>query len=76
MSTATIRIITGAVLILHGIGHAMALVPALNIFSTDAWNTRSWLLTGGIGLQFAQPRSSGRLAALGFGTSSTWSERG
>lgn len=54
MSTATIRIITGAVLILHGIGHAMALVPALNIFSTDSWNYRSWLLTGVIGDSFSR----------------------
>ena len=49
MSAATIRIITGAVLILHGIGHAMALFPALNIASTENWHFRSWLLTGLLG---------------------------
>ncbi len=45
MSAATIRIITGLVLIIHGIGHIMALLPALNIASTEKWNYRSWLLT-------------------------------
>ena len=49
MSTSTIRIITGLVLIIHGIGHAMAFFPALNIFSTDKWHYRSWLLSGFLG---------------------------
>lgn len=49
MSTSTIRIITGLVLIIHGIGHAMAFFPALNITSTDKWHYRSWLLTGLLG---------------------------
>jgi len=49
MSTSTIRIITGIVLIVHGIGHVMALLPALNITSTDKWHYRSWLLTGLLG---------------------------
>jgi hypothetical protein len=49
MSASTIRIITGLVLIVHGIGHAMALFPALNISSTEKWHYRSWLLTGLLG---------------------------
>jgi hypothetical protein len=49
MSASTIRIITGSVLILHGIGHVMALFPALNIASTESWHYRSWLLTGLLG---------------------------
>lgn len=49
MSTSTIRIITGFVLIIHGIGHAMAFFPALNLFSTDKWHHRSWLLSGLLG---------------------------
>ena len=49
MSTSTIRIITGLVLIVHGIGHAMAFFPALNIASTDKWHFRSWLLSGLLG---------------------------
>ncbi|MGD9091702.1 MAG: hypothetical protein PVF74_02560 [Anaerolineales bacterium] len=49
MSTSTIRIITGLVLIVHGIGHVMAFFPALNISSTDKWHYRSWLLTGLLG---------------------------
>ena len=46
MSTSTLRIITGLVLIIHGIGHFMALVPALNLFSSESWHYRSWLLGG------------------------------
>ena len=49
MSTSTIRIITGLVLIIHGIGHAMAFLPALNIFSNEKWHYRSWLLSGFLG---------------------------
>lgn len=49
MSTATLRTITGLVLIVHGIGHSMALLPALNIASTEKWHFRSWLLTGVLG---------------------------
>jgi hypothetical protein len=49
MSASTIRIITGLVLFVHGIGHVMALFPALNISSTDKWHYRSWLLTGLLG---------------------------
>ena len=49
MSTSTIRIITGLVLIVHGIGHAMALFPALNISSSKKWHHRSWLLSGFVG---------------------------
>ena len=49
MSESTIRIITGLVFIVHGIGHIMALLPALNISSTETWNYRSWLLSGILG---------------------------
>jgi hypothetical protein len=49
MSNSIIRIITGIVLIVHGIGHVMALLPALNITSTDKWHYRSWLLTRFLG---------------------------
>lgn len=49
MSTTTIRAIASLVLIVHGIGHAMALFPALNIASTEGWHYRSWLLTGALG---------------------------
>ena len=49
MSTSTIRIITALVLIIHGIGHAMAFFPALNVFSTEKWHHRSWLLSGFLG---------------------------
>ena len=49
MSASTIRLITGLVLIVHGIGHVMALLPALNITSTKTWHYRSWLLGGMLG---------------------------
>jgi hypothetical protein len=49
MSDSTIRLITGFVLIVHGIGHVMAFLPALNIASSDRWNYRSWLLSGFLG---------------------------
>jgi hypothetical protein len=44
MSTSTVRLVTGLVLIIHGIGHALAFFPALNIFSNEHWHYRSWLL--------------------------------
>lgn len=49
MSEHTIRIITALVFIVHGIGHLMALFPALNISSTERWHHRSWLLSGILG---------------------------
>ncbi len=49
MSASTIRLITGFVLIIHGIGHAMVFFPALNIFSNENWHYRSWLLNGVLG---------------------------
>lgn len=49
MSASTIRIITGLVLIVHGIGHVMAFFPALNWSSSEKWHYRSWLLSGILG---------------------------
>ena len=49
MSTSTIRIITGLILFIHGVGHAMAFFPALNIFSNEKWHYRSWLLSEFLG---------------------------
>jgi len=49
MSPTNLRIIIGLILFAHGIGHSMALFPALNITSTDSWHHRSWLLTPLIG---------------------------
>ncbi|MFN2198408.1 MAG: hypothetical protein ACK2UW_19970 [Anaerolineales bacterium] len=54
MSTTTIRILAGLVLIIHGIGHVMALLPAFNIASTEGWHYRSWLLTGILGESFSR----------------------
>jgi len=49
MSGLPLRTIIGLVLVIHGIGHAMAFVPALGIFSTENWHYRSWLISGVIG---------------------------
>ena len=49
MSPTTLRLIIGLVLLVHGIGHVMAFLPALNITSTNKWHHRSWLLTPVIG---------------------------
>lgn len=46
MSTSTVRFIIGFVLIVHGIGYSMAFFPALDIFSTEKWHTRSWVFSG------------------------------
>ena len=49
MSATALRLITGIVLIAHGIGYSLALFPAFNITSTDKWDTHSWLLSGLLG---------------------------
>jgi hypothetical protein len=49
MSATTLRLITGIVLIAHGIGYSLAFFPAFNIASTDKWDTHSWLLSGLLG---------------------------
>ncbi len=45
MSATTLRIIIALVLFIHGIGHAMAFLPALGLASTETWHPRSRLLT-------------------------------
>ena len=49
MSTSTVRLLTGLVLIIHGIGHALAFFPALNFFSNENWHYRSWLVSSVLG---------------------------
>jgi hypothetical protein len=39
------QIVFGAVLILHGIGHILGVMPLL-LNVSESWNTRSWLLSG------------------------------
>jgi hypothetical protein len=45
----TLRIIIAAVLFIHGIGHFMGIMPALQIVDIKGWNSHSWLLTPLIG---------------------------
>jgi hypothetical protein len=45
MSTAAIRIITGIVLMGHGIGHAMGILAVLGVKLSETHSPDSWLLT-------------------------------
>jgi hypothetical protein len=45
MSGTTLRIVTAVVLFIHGIGHIMGVLPALQLVDVNGWNSRSWLLT-------------------------------
>ncbi len=54
MSVTTLGIIIALVLFLHGIGHAMGLIPILGLGGTETWNAQSWLLTGLIGDTFSR----------------------
>lgn len=49
MSPKTMQIVVSAVLILHGIGHVMGILPAAGLLQTESWHSRSWLLTGALG---------------------------
>jgi hypothetical protein len=49
MSPTTLRFIIAAVLLIHGIGHTMAIFPAMGASPSEGWNTHSWLLSGLIG---------------------------
>jgi len=57
MSNTTLRIIIGAALSLHGLGHVMGAIPALRLFTVTEsspamlkrWSSRSWLLTDPLG---------------------------
>jgi hypothetical protein len=54
MSNAQLRILIGLVLVVHTIGHGLAFFPALGIFSSDTWHSRSWLLTEPLGANVSQ----------------------
>lgn len=45
MSSSTLRTIYFLVLIAHGFGHFLGLMPGFGLASTDSWHSRSWLLT-------------------------------
>ena len=57
MSGNLLATIIGAVLFLHGLGHAMGIIPALKLIDTEKsdqgwlknWSSRSWLLTDLVG---------------------------
>ena len=45
MSGVTLRALVAVVLFIHGIGHVMGVIPALQLTDIKGWNSRSWLLT-------------------------------
>ncbi len=45
MSGTTLRLIIALVFFVHGVGHAMGIMPALGLSSVKGWSSRSWLLT-------------------------------
>ena len=45
MSGVTLRALLAVVLLIHGIGHVMGVMPALGLSTVEGWNSRSWLLT-------------------------------
>lgn len=49
MSPQTLRFLIPAVLIVHGVGHTMGILPAVGLASTKTWHSRSWLLTPMLG---------------------------
>jgi hypothetical protein len=49
MSVTTLAFIIALVMFIHGIGHAMGLIPILGIAGTETWHAQSWLLTDLIG---------------------------
>jgi hypothetical protein len=49
MNPATLRIIIAIVIIAHGIGHCLGVVPAFGVKLTPTHSAKSWLFTGIIG---------------------------
>jgi hypothetical protein len=49
MSPKTLQFLIPAVLIFHGIGHFVGVIPAAGWFSNQNWHARSWLLTNAVG---------------------------
>jgi len=49
VSGTTLRIIIAVVLFVHGIGHAMGIIPALRLLEVEGWSSHSWLLTDLLG---------------------------
>jgi hypothetical protein len=40
-----LRIIIALVFFVHGVGHAMGIMPAVGLATVKGWSSRSWLLT-------------------------------
>ena len=63
MPASMLRTIVTLVLLFHGVGHVMGVIPMLRLFGTESgsgpewfrnWSSRSWLLTGTLGGPAAQ----------------------
>ena len=44
MDGSTLRMIIAIVLFIHAIGHIQGVLVALNLFSTEKWHSKSWLV--------------------------------
>jgi hypothetical protein len=49
MSGSTLRIIIAGVLLIHGVGHFMGVIPGLRLVKVKGWTSHSWLLTSLLG---------------------------
>ena len=49
MSGTTLRAIIAIVLLGHGVGHVMGIIPAVREVNVGSWSCRSWLLTDLLG---------------------------
>ncbi len=49
MSGTTLRIIIALVFFIHGVGHAMGIIPALRPVDVKGWSSHSWPLTSLLG---------------------------
>ena len=49
MSSTTLRILLAGILLVHGIGHVLGIMAAMQLTNVKGWSSKSWLLTRIIG---------------------------
>jgi hypothetical protein len=54
MSSTTLRLIIAGILFVHGLGHVLGIMAALNLSKQEDWSSHSWLLTGLVGEKVSQ----------------------
>ena len=45
MTPGTLRTLAAIVLLIHGVGHTMGILPAVGLIKSEKWHSRSWLFT-------------------------------